>query len=207
MFLKKAILLESPFHPWYTCLRNLHMPCDHCKKDKELKSYAEVKDGQIYRLSLCEECLALYLSKAPEFSRNAFSRTAAPKKAKVRREDSPTGLKATPEKEATSRPPDIPETCPDCETSWLQAKKGRPGCPGCFGVFDTLLRHDRLMQAGIRRAAVCTMIFDRNCRKKDDGSVQCWSRSSTKKRHGSVTQLRHWKTPCPLSSPVNSHDL
>jgi len=141
MFLKKAILLESPFHPWYTCLRNLHMPCDHCKKNKELKSYAEVKDGQIYRLSLCEECLALYLSKAPEFSRNAFSRTAAPKKAKVRREDSPTGLKATPEKEATSRPPDIPETCPDCETSWLQAKKGHPGCPSCFGVFDTLLRH------------------------------------------------------------------
>lgn len=117
------------------------MPCDHCKKDKELKSYAEVKDGQIYRLSLCEECLALYLSKAPEFPRNASSGTAAPKKAKAHREGSPTGRKAAASKAAANCPPDIPETCPGCETSWLQAKTGQPGCPDCFDVFGTLLQH------------------------------------------------------------------
>ena len=113
------------------------MRCDHCKKEKTLKTYAEVKEGKRYRLSLCEDCLALYLSRAPEFSGTESSTAAKPGR---RSSDSSGG---TPTATKKKRYPGRPEKCHKCNTTWHQAESGLLGCPACFYLFRRELQEAR----------------------------------------------------------------
>lgn len=113
------------------------MRCDHCKKEKSVKTYAEVKEGKRYRLSLCEDCLALYLSRAPE-----FSETTPPKAEPfwATTSGSPSVKEPVSSAEAPrqrkKRYPGRPVQCDTCNTTWHQAAAGLPGCSRCFLFFQ-----------------------------------------------------------------------
>ena len=116
------------------------MRCDHCKKDKALKTYAEVKEGKRFQLSLCEDCLALYLSRAPEFSVGPPKSPDSPwsSHASQRPLDEKAEKASAPPRK--KRYPGRPEKCDACGTLWHQADTGSPGCPECFTLFARELK-------------------------------------------------------------------
>lgn len=94
------------------------MLCVVCKNVEAVVHYAEVVDGEIKKLDLCEKC-ALDKGFGLELS---FS----------------VGEMASSGSGSSDK--EKPGSCPDCKLSYAQFKKsGRVGCHQCYEVFETHL--------------------------------------------------------------------
>ena len=95
------------------------MLCVVCKKDEAVVHYAEVIEGQIKKLDLCEKCAAdKGVGMQVSFSMG----------------DLLGGISETLDKQSSSA------TCPGCSLSLKEFRKGgRLGCPQCYEAFEDSL--------------------------------------------------------------------
>ncbi len=94
------------------------MLCDSCKKNEAIVHYAEIVEGQMKKMNLCELCA---VDKGVGVHTN-FSIG-----------DLLAGLTDTPGK---AKDPVEQETCPNCKLTYKEfKKKGRLGCSVCYDTF------------------------------------------------------------------------
>ena len=94
------------------------MHCDICKKNEAVVHYAEIVEGQMKKMNLCEHC-------------------AADKGVGVHSSFSIGDLLAgLSEPASESKDPAASEVCPKCKMTYREfKKKGRLGCSYCYEAF------------------------------------------------------------------------
>ncbi len=98
------------------------MVCDLCKKNEAIVHYAEIVEGQMKKMNLCEPC-------AVEKGVGIHSSFSIG--------DLLAGLTDSPSK---TKDPYENETCPKCKMSYKEfKKKGRLGCSHCYETFQKAL--------------------------------------------------------------------
>lgn len=95
------------------------MLCDICNKNEAIVHYAEIVEGQMKKMNLCETCAA---DKGVGIH-SSFSIG-----------DLLAGLTENPSK---IKDPFEQETCPKCKMTYKEfKKKGRLGCSNCYDTFQ-----------------------------------------------------------------------
>ena len=98
------------------------MLCDLCKKNEAIVHYAEIVEGQMKKMNLCEACA---VDKGVGIH-SSFSIG-----------DLLAGLTENPSK---TKDPFEQETCPKCKMTYKEfKKKGRLGCSACYDTFQKAL--------------------------------------------------------------------
>ena len=98
------------------------MLCDLCKKNEAIVHYAEIVEGQMKKMNLCEPCA---VDKGVGIH-SSFSIG-----------DLLAGLTENPSK---AKDPFEQETCPKCKMTYKDfKKKGRLGCSHCYETFQKAL--------------------------------------------------------------------